>query len=333
MSHYKILLGLFFFLIISKTTAECQTDSLRPLPVNYSESLKSSTQISFLHKTLLSQKIDWSTLEFPCTKKDRNSYFSLVTGNEYFRIDEEDSIDSDFHLVDFTKDGLPDLIYAGRMPTGGEIDNMAFFVNDGDSLRIILKLIGSITSLNIDRNESELIVWRWPCCAEYMNSITYYNYTHSDTVFYFDKSNHGSYNQSYGVFAKNYHPNFKEVDRYTFVSKTLFPSRIDLKVAQNCFVLNDSAIMSSNPNLDIEEPAMSSFIIPQTYKFNFLIARLPANTKASILYQHLFKNELYYLIKIDLAKANSPLESIQNSKVKGLLGWVKSTDIGIPVHE
>lgn len=57
-----------------------------------------------------------------------NEYFDVgIKSTESYGFD-------NFHVVDFNADGLLDIIYDGREPPGKEGNNLAFFLNKGDSL-------------------------------------------------------------------------------------------------------------------------------------------------------------------------------------------------------
>jgi hypothetical protein len=121
----------------------------------------------------VNQKIDWAKLNIPVSNEKMWNVFDGLVGNEFFPSNQGTLSHSNLHVIDFNADGLLDVIYTGRHPGGGEIDNFAFFENDGKHCNLTLKLIGAIIEIERESAKSpiQFKVWEMPCCANQVNSI------------------------------------------------------------------------------------------------------------------------------------------------------------------
>ncbi len=270
---------------------------------------------------------DWKYLEIPLSKSAKDKYLIKLVGNKFFEPSNY-IVREEYHILDFTGDNKPDVIFTGREPSGGEIDNMAFFENQGDSLRLILKLLGTIIDFNKEnkRSPATFTIWEWPCCDNAYHNIFYYSYFSNEFIKDNLNSDQGHYNQSYGKFIQNNHNNFKVVDEYLYVKSTYLPKNGVLKSTIHFQTIRDSTSIQTNPALPIT--SFYEFYIPEDYKYNMELSYLPINSKGIIICTEIIDEIVYAFVKLDTAyiknKPGFPGRSVSN-----LLGWVKLSDLEV----
>lgn len=270
---------------------------------------------------------DWKNLEIPLSKSEKDKYLLKLVGNKFFEPSNY-IVREEYHIVDFTGDSKPDVIFTGRQPGGSEIDNMAFFENQGDSLRMILKLLGTIIEFKKENKTSPatFTIWEWPCCDYAYHNIYYYSYFTKEFIKDNLNSDQGHYNQSYGKFVKNDQSNFKVVDEYVYVKSTYLPKTGVLKSAIHFKTIQDSTSLQTNPALPLT--SFYEFYIPEDYKYNMELSYLPVNSEGIIICTEMIGEIVYAFVKLDTAYVkNEP--GFRGRSVSNLLGWIQLSDLEV----
>lgn len=271
----------------------------------------------------IQNKIDWKKWDIQLSNFEKDEYLKKISGNVFFEkpyiIEREE-----YHLIDFNADGKLDVIYAGRNPSGGEIDNFGFFENQGDSLRLTLKLLGSIIEIKKSETNSpiEFAIWIWPCCAEVLNTIEYYKYYFEKDKKYCENKDRGSYSESYGKFIKNNYPNFLKYHNYTYIKTTFLPTKLEQSL--NNVIISNNTIVETNPNYKIIEIDINAYISDE-FKNSLSIAKLKIGQEVSVLNSATINGENYLFICIPKSQ-NVNSEYIISKPVENLLGWIKLKD-------
>lgn len=273
------------------------------------------------------KKPGWKNLEIPLSKTEKDKYLKKLAGNKFF----EPStylVREEYHIIDFNGDTKPDIIFTGREPGGGEIDNMAFFENEGDSLRLTLKLLGTIIDFKKESKKSPatFTVWEWPCCDYAYHNIYYYSYFSKEFIKDNLNSDQGHYNQSYGKFVKNNHNNFKVVEEYLYVKSTYLPKNGVLKSSIHFKTNADSTSLHTNPSLAIT--SQYDFYIPEDYKYDIVLSILPVNSTGTIICTEIINEIVYAFVKLDSAYIlNKPV--FRGRSVTNFLGWMELSDLDV----
>lgn len=270
---------------------------------------------------------DWKNLEISLSKTEKDKYLKKLAGNKFFEPTTY-LVREEYHIIDFNGDNKPDVIFTGREPGGGEIDNMAFFENEGDSLRLSLKLLGTIIDFKKESKKSPatFTVWEWPCCDYAYHNIYYYSYFSKEFIKDNLNSDEGHYNRSYGKFIKNNHNNFKVVEEYLYVKSTYLPINGVLNSTIRFTTNIDSASLHTNPALTIT--SMYDFYIPEDYKYDIVLSTLPINSKGSIIRTEIMNEIVYAFVKMDTAYIkNEPV--LRGRSVSNFLGWIKLSDLEV----
>jgi len=196
--------SLFIIMILgisTKVWAQFPPDSMISL-FNFNEievKISDSSKLSLLQKLV-------STKYFPVSIKSA----------KYRRF-------SSYHIVDFNDDGLLDVIYDSKRPDGIETNNVAFFLNNGDSLELVIKLNGDFTRMDIqDGGLTGFQLIYSPCCNDHIYSIR--NFILADTANCYKplNSKNEQYKYSYGeVNEPKFCVSYKSVIRY--MRGTAFP--------------------------------------------------------------------------------------------------------------
>lgn len=134
-----------------------------------------------------------------------------------------------YHIVDVNGDRFLDVFYDGREPNGIETNNLAIFLNDGDSLRLKVKLNGDILSLKFKNKKlQKLQIMKSPCCNNHIFYIETYEKSTTDSCFIPYVSSHEDYRYTYGeVNSSDYC--FALTRAFRYLRGTEFPADIYVK--------------------------------------------------------------------------------------------------------
>ncbi|HYV93618.1 MAG TPA: hypothetical protein VE978_17720 [Chitinophagales bacterium] len=143
---------------------------------------------------------DWTMHEVKLPEKQKLNYLNKLVGSKFFTPFGFSNDSDKYHLIDFNSDGLMDIIYEGRNPPGIETDNVAFFLNEKDSLRLIVKLNGNFSGIEKSSTSSPIRfqIIKSPCCADYIYQIENYGFSKSGDCFIPKNSNDDFYQYAYG---------------------------------------------------------------------------------------------------------------------------------------
>lgn len=283
---------------------------------------------SMIPEVFIKQKLKWSDWEKSLPASEKDWYLKRLIGNKFypspFYIVRED-----YHLIDFNGDKRLDVIFAGREPPGGEINNFAFFENQGDSLLLTLKLTGTIIEIIRENLESPIsfVVWKWPCCAQQVHNIHYYCFYNGSDLNYSKNIDAGFYNVSYGQYHKNKYPNFQKKANYMYIKSTYLPDSINFKSDLKYRIKADTTNLETNPNNNFSYRRMMEYI-PEKTKFNIIVSVITKGNEGVILKKRKFGGDEYFFVKTSIKKAISEL-NINNKSVENILGWVKAADVVI----
>lgn len=273
----------------------------------------------------IQKKIDWKQYEInvsPAVKKD---YIKRLTGNIFFPKPYDLIFLNEYHLIDFNGDGKLDVIYSGRNPIGGEKDNFAFFENQNDSLRLILKLLGNIIEISreSESNPIKFVVWEQPCCAELINKISYYEYYKNNDIVYCENKEIENYSESYGIYIKNYYPNFYSINEYAYIRNTFLPDKIVKNDSNKTIEKFKTSIIQTNPYFEISDDYRKTY---SNKNFNLKIGLLKNDVKYEILNQIEINNKTYYFICFSIfdIEINPNICKEMNCKNnQKLCGWIE----------
>ncbi len=136
---------------------------------------------------LTKRQVEWAKIESAVPDTIKLKYISKLIGNEFA----DDKYPSDyrefesgnfskqltkFHLLDVNGDNLLDVVYEGSHVSEGE--DLVFYINTGDSLKIALKVYGYAETMTFKNNR--LIAMQCivvPCCCSYGFFRDYYSFT------------------------------------------------------------------------------------------------------------------------------------------------------------
>ena len=147
---------------------------------------------------------DWTETEINYSKEKKTELLSRVKLEENFDISylkdtrrncvteeaySEFLIEElkNYHILDINGDSILDVVYEGpHNPSEG--DNVAFFINDSDSLELALFIYGNIESIISENNCIKKINFIiLPCCANYITFRDYYTIkSHPEPLVNFD---------------------------------------------------------------------------------------------------------------------------------------------------
>ena len=155
----------------------------------------------------VSKPFDWSDWEVVISKEEKKVLLEKLVGNEFF-MNRSRFSPNYFHVIDLNGDQLLDVVYEGRNPVGGEIDNFAFFQNNGDDLLLTVKLTGTIVEMSRAKVHSPIKfkVWQWPCCAQQKSTLYEYEYYDRADKEYAENRSLGNYSSSYGKYIRGFTP-------------------------------------------------------------------------------------------------------------------------------
>lgn len=152
--------------------------------------------------------------------------------NEYFdvgvRSTESYGFDN-YHVVDFNGDELLDIIYDGREPPGLESNNLAFFLNKGDSLKLVIKFNGDFARVDIEDGKLQgfQLIYS-PCCMDFVYRVEEYKLNTSPNCFTPYRSDDKHHRATYGEWNDpEYCVSLESVEKY--VLGTDFPSDMSVK--------------------------------------------------------------------------------------------------------
>jgi|GEM_PF-5734283 len=171
-------------------------------------------------------KFSFKGIEARINKSEKLKLLQKLVSTKYFSVNINSTESYGFgsyHVVDFNADGKLDVIYDGREPSGIETNNVAFFLNNGDSLRLVVKLNGDFTRIDLQNGNLQgfqLILT--PCCDNSIYSIKNFKLSDSSNCFSPENSDDEQYKYTYGqVNEPDFCVSLESVYRY--VHGTEFP--------------------------------------------------------------------------------------------------------------
>lgn len=284
-------------------------------------------------------KFSWEIIDKDVSKEFKDSLISLLIGNEDFNVDYlndtrnfrsiNDAINfrseeiKSYHIYNINEDPLPDIIFEGQH-NSGEGNNVAFFMNDGDSLKIVFNIFGNIESIGMTNKcitQIQTIVL--PCCANY---ITYRNYYTIDNYIQKSQSN----NDTSLVFTKlKQTVDFIQIrlDSIEVLNYCQKPNSINKNIS---FITSDFVYLTFDPtqviNKDIIEPNLGCDIA-YLADGNNQVARLKPGSIGTILSEQINQSgDKYFFIKTH--NFNTDQSIFENSNFI-IYGWAKAEGIKI----
>lgn len=290
------------------------------------------------------QEFDWSKVEKQLTTEQKIKEASKVQNhdllnelsplfyNRYHKITEEDTLKfiQEFHFLDFNADNRIDLIYDGDR-AGGELGSAIFFLNNGDSLKLIAKLLSSISSMEL-RNDSLIAfsITNFPCCCDYVVSNEYYNRSEvSDSL--------GDINtkpaDDYWEYISNDYP-FSLIQKDYFIYSEETP--LKGKIRNSKFIARRKVLVSccTKPstdtiatNYDCSNFMEVSYYYDSTDYYNITYDYILPNEKGEILVEHYRNGKKYYYVRV---KPNVFIDEKPKYPVF-IYGWI--SEDGIEIEE
>ena len=204
---------------------------------------------------------DFSTIEKVILDTLKLEILRKIVFTEYLlpsKFETNESHDfENYHILDFNADSRLDIIYDGRNPMGIETNNVVFFLNQGDSLRPVIKLNGDFTELKIkDHQLQSFQLIKSPCCADYIYKLENYEFNNSDDCFEPENGDDENYKYSYGQVNN---PRFcvSLNSQFAYVLKTEFPTAIK---SINNSIVTTKGFVTPRPleptSIDFEEDGM-----------------------------------------------------------------------------
>jgi hypothetical protein len=281
---------------------------------------------------LTNRRVDWSLLEIMVNDSVKLEYLKRTVESEYDNIsylfsasrftshfDYENYLKEElknYHFIDINHDKLLDIVHEGRV---NELEDIVFYVNMGDSLRIGLKLLGYAETITFQNNKLVSIQTIMPpCCCGFSHYRVYYS---------FKKPSH-----RYSQMIKNSDPSYSEYYSELLNCRLLacealgyyiLPQKVNLTEE---FVSHQSFYLTTNPKPIFNETYPGE--VDCTYgildKSN-QIAYFETNSKGIILSNYTSKDgSTYSFIKI---KNNISKHSIINIRDCYVYGWTLTNKI------
>lgn len=115
----------------------------------------------------------------------------------------------DLHVLDINNDGLDDIIFDGE--SGGEPREISIYLNEGGSFHKIFSDYQGIAELEFKNGVlNRLNIKDWGCCAEFINTIKFYEVEFKNGDFKFDQKKSFKYVHT-TILPDNYWVNTKSV--------------------------------------------------------------------------------------------------------------------------
>lgn len=275
----------------------------------------------------VNEPINWNSIETEITEEKREHYLKRISSDAFFCnahiLDE-----NNFHFLDVNGDQLVDIIYEGRQPPGSELDNIAIFINKGDTIVFLQEIYGSIIELLYPAKNKpvRLTIQVPPCCAIIINQICYYEY-HSKQN---SVTANDNYQNDYLLFnhriADTTSSFFALKERYVFITSTDMPKRFFTEDSIRQFeVTADSTSLLTKAFPEPKETHYYDFI-PADFQRNIVIAKLAKGHKGKIIQAKKQGKDTYCFIVTSCDHVNSKL-SINQKKLTNFMGWVNANDI------
>jgi hypothetical protein len=269
------------------------------------DKVKDSVKLEYLKKTVESEYDNFSYL-FSTSRFTSDLKYENYLTNELKK----------FHIIDINNDKLLDIVHESRV---NELEDIVFYVNMVDSLRIGLKLLGYTETIKFQDNKLVSIQTIMPpCCCGFASYRIYYSFKEpkkkSKQVNNIDPASSSNYSE-----LLNCRPIACEALGY-FV----LPQNDNLKEE---FVSINSFYLTTNP-----KPILNKTIpdnVDCTYGMSFnnynQVAKFDVNSKGMILSNFTSKDgTVYYFIKI-INKIS--IQSIINIRDCYIYGWVPADKI------
>ncbi|WP_046758834.1 hypothetical protein [Kordia jejudonensis] len=227
---------------------------------------------------------------------------------------------SNYHVLDFNGDGLLDIIYNNKEADGIEKTIAAFYVNEKDSLRPVIKLLGNFTKINIENNQLKSFqLIQFPCCAQYEYLLEDYEFKNSTDCFIPYRNKKNKYISGYEKLNSSEFC-VSLTDRYGYVMQTEFPDnstiKDTLKVTKNVYL---TIKPSKTTDADFNRDDYAYF-----YEGNKAISYLSVGTSCYVIAERKDENdELFCFVML-----------INNDKYNNLMsydfyqyGWVQKSNL------
>ena len=176
------------------------------------------------------QDFDWGKWEVKLSDSKKMDYLKKLIDSKYFEVPYFKTASDElkkYHLIDLDGDTRMDVIYAGRNPGGIETNNIAFFLNNGDSLELVVKLNGNIIELKRKDSKSalEFKILKSPCCAGYIYELEHYKFCGNKDCFEVYNPDEKFHNYSYSE-VNNSKFCASLIAKYTYVNGLEIPGSI-----------------------------------------------------------------------------------------------------------
>jgi hypothetical protein len=298
--------------------------------ISYEEILKSGFDTTYLVRNayrwkiipefFIENKIDWTEIDTNINEELKNILKNKIVIKK--TKDVHLPIGGILHYTDFNLDNYIDIIILGQFL--GEGTYSSFFENQGDSLRLILRLQGCIIEFDKSKKETlSFVVWDWPCCANTVNSIDFYEYKYSSKIKYNDNID----DCGKCKFIKNYYPNFYKSNSLNYFRNSFIPDSAKYFKPIGTFkVTKDSTLFLNIPkyNINIFDSEIDIVSYPDTVVIHF--AYLNEGAKGEI-YSVESKTENFYFIKTKNTTILYKDHWKKSYDFENFFGWVRAEDV------
>lgn len=223
---------------------------------------------------------------------------------------------NNYHLIDFNGDSYLDIIYDGKNPPGIEVNNVAFFLNKGDSLECVGYFLGDFMSITKISKTTPISfeLNRHPCCAQFLFYLSEYKINSVPYSIDSTQLKYEGYYKEYGKYV-DFISLTKQV-RYAY--HTEFPKSLD--VIDTIF-LTKKVFLTPQPF----PPVDTNFNADRT-AFHFLknkaIAELTIGQKCVVLSKKRLTNgDTYYFIMLKITSITNNYCSEEPDAYQ--YGWIK----------
>lgn len=278
--------------------------------------------------SFVNKKLSWGKWETPISNQEKQKLLSQLMEINLVPMHSAFRRTCLFHPIDFNGDGKLDIIYTGATPTGIEGENFILFENINDSLYPILFNYGRIVGLNKSSTKNGVIdgitVWHYPCCSNPYHGIAVYHlYPLSDSLFHENKKKPDYYG-SYSIYNKNYHPNYRLKNVYSYLKTTLLPKKINPSSSHAPLsIIHNNTPLLTNPLLRIGKGIFDEMeLLSEESKECFILAKLKKDSEVALIDSARFGHKLYYFIHI---KEKLKLWG-EHSDRENLVGWILAED-------
>ncbi|WP_298514812.1 hypothetical protein [uncultured Kordia sp.] len=228
---------------------------------------------------------------------------------------------SNYHVLDLNADGLLDIIYNNKEADGIEKTVAAIYINEKDSLRPVIKLLGNFTKINVENHQLKSFqMIEFPCCNEASYWLRNYEFNNATDCYVPMNGSHERYKYSYGEVND---PRFcvSLESKYKFFMQTQFPENSKEKDIVTVTEKVYATIKPSKPtNINLKNNDYTDF-----YEGNKAISIVKEGTRCYVFEEQKDETgEVFCFVKF---KTSSEISTKPKYKNYYVYGWLPKRNL------